>query len=152
MKEDSIRSEEDAVRYVEDAVRRQEDEVRYKEFIEYRRYLAYKQSFGPCDSIYYKNPSILDMEIARKIEEDDRREQEDARRKTEDERREQEDAQRVKEFRKPLVQELGIHVLILEHLLISYEDSTLKHEMIEYYNDAIQVERNKIKEIKHLLR
>jgi hypothetical protein len=152
MKEDAIRSEEDAVRYDEDAVRREEDKVRYKEFIEYRRYLSYKHSMYPCDSIYYTEPSILDKQIERKIEEDDRREKENARRKIEDDRREKEDARRLKEFRKPLVQELGIHVLILEHLLLSYEDPTLKPELIEYYKERIQTERAKIKEFRYLLR
>ena len=150
-RETEMRQKELLNRSIEDR-RREKEKIRSeKEKYQYRIYELYKLGDYHKQHIYYTRPYTLDLEIMRRIEEEDQREIENRRRKIEDarwaieDRRTREEDHSNRLYRKRFAfQELGFHLRVLEVLQMTHRDPRVQHAMVCYHREAVLNEMKQI--------
>ena len=149
--ERAVREKEVLNRSIEDHRRRKEETRVAKERHEYRLYELYRQADRHKTHIYYTYPYTLDLEIMKRMEEEERVNHEDRRRALEDARWEIEDNRTREEDRtnqahrkRFAFQELGFHIRLLEILQMTHQDPRIQHALDHYHKGAV------IEEMKHI--
>lgn len=146
-----IRQKEMLNRSIEDHRRRKEETRVFHEKHQYYLYQLHKRCDHHKKLPYYLHPCLIEEELYRRIEEEERVEVEDRRRALEDARwamevqkaREEQHAQRV--YRKRFAfQELEFHKQLLELLQVSHPDTRIQQALDYYHKEAV------LQEIKHI--
>lgn len=146
-----LRQKEILNRSIEDHRRRKEETRVAQETHEYSLYQLYKLCDHHKTLSYYTQPCLLESELYRRIEEEERVEVENRRRALEDARwamedqktKEEEHAHRV--YRKRFAfQELGFHMRLLELLQVAHPDTRIQQALDYYHKEAV------LQEIKHI--
>ena len=149
--EQAVRAKELLNRSIEDH-RRQKEETRvarekHEHFLYQLCQIADRHKTHP----YYTYPYTLDLELMRRMEEEDRviledkrRALEDARWAIEDKRVREEDRDNQVHRKRFAFQELGFHLRLLEILQMPHQDPRIQHALDYYHKDAV------IEEMKHI--
>lgn len=150
-REIEIRQKEILNRSIEDHRREKERKRVEKEKHQFRIYEMYKKGDYHKHLLYYTHPYTLDLELMRRIEEEDQLEVENQRRKIEEDRwaiedrraREEDRSNRL--YRKRFAfQELGFHLRVLEVLQMTHQDPRVQHAMVCYHREAVLNEMKQI--------
>ena len=139
-----VRQKEALNRSIEDHRRKKEEARVSKEKHMYHVYEMYKQGDNHRHLLYYTQPYSLELELIRRIEEEDRVSLENTRRSIENERWAKEDKRTREEDRDNRLhqkrfafQELGFHLRLLEILQMTHQDPRIHHAMVYYHKEAV---------------